>query len=70
MHCRYAGVVRIARIAGGLVLAFAGAVWLLQGLNSTVVPQSFMTGSRLWVLIGAVAFTLGLAIAWRSWKRR
>ena len=43
---------RIARIIGGITLALMGGVWILQGLNSQYAPQSFMTGSLTWVVIG------------------
>lgn len=66
----YAPSMRVAGIGGGLVLALMGAVWLLQGLNSEFVPQSFMTGSRIWIVIGALALVGGLALTRWSWSRR
>ena len=47
-----------------------GAVWVLQGLNSQFAPQSFMTGSRTWLVIGALTFAGGIALARWSWKTR
>ena len=38
-------------IVGGL-LAFVGAVWLLQGVG--ILPGSFMTGQAFWAIVGAV----------------
>ena len=61
---------RIAGIIVGLVIALMGAVWVLQGLNSTLVPQSFMTDNRIWVVIGAVAVFGGLALAKWNWQHR
>jgi len=61
---------RITGIVVGLLLALMGAVWVLQGLNSQFVPQSFMTGSRTWVVIGALAFLGGIFLTGSSWKRR
>ena len=61
---------RIAGIVGGLVIAFMGAVWMLQGLDSQFAPQSFMTGSRIWIVIGALALVGGLALIRQSWTRR
>lgn len=60
---------RIVGIIAGILLAAMGVVWTLQGLNSTLVPQSFMTGSGAWVVIGLIAVTLGSAIAVWSWRR-
>ncbi len=56
------------RLAVGLVLAVAGVVWVLQGLNVSWAPQSFMTGDWRWVLVGLVAVIggVGLLVAGRS----
>ncbi|MEO8509606.1 MAG: hypothetical protein ABI534_00020 [Chloroflexota bacterium] len=53
----------------GLLLAGAGLVWLLQGLNVPIVPRSFMTGDITWVVIGALCITAGLGLAVWSWRR-
>jgi len=34
---------RIAKIIGGMLAAFVGIVWMLQGFGATYVPTSFMT---------------------------
>lgn len=47
---------RWQRLAGVALVAI-GAVWLLQGLR--VLPGSFMTGSLLWAVIGAVCILVG-----------
>jgi hypothetical protein len=47
-----------------------GVVWMLQGFNATFVPQSFMTGSPLWIVIGAVAVVGGLAVVRWNWRQR
>jgi peptidoglycan/LPS O-acetylase OafA/YrhL len=57
---------RAAGFVIGIVLALIGAVWVLQGLNSQLVPQSFMTGTRTWLVIGGVTCAIGLGIAWRN----
>lgn len=61
---------RIAGLVVGIVFALMGAIWLLQGLNSQIVPQSFMTGSQTWIVIGATTFVCGAALARWSWGRR
>jgi hypothetical protein len=53
----------------GALIAVAGAIWILQGLN-VIVTASFMTGSRIWVVIGAVAVVGGCALSWWGWSRR
>jgi hypothetical protein len=53
----------------GVFVALAGLVWILQGLN-IIVSSSFMTGSRTWVVLGAVAVVAGGAISARGWTRR
>jgi hypothetical protein len=44
----------------GVLLAFMGAVWFLQGIN--VLPGSFMTGQTKWAIIGGVAFVAGIVL--------
>ena len=60
---RYAGVV------GGMFVALIGLVWTLQGLGSEYAPQSFMTNSRLWLIIGVATMVGGVWLARRSWRR-
>ena len=50
----------------GLLVALAGAVFALQGAG--ILPGSYMTGDRLWLVIGLVMVPIGLAMAW--WARR
>jgi hypothetical protein len=66
----YDAYVRIAGIVIGIVVTLMGAVWMLQGVNSQIVPQSFMTGSRVWIVIGAFAVVGGLALTRWNWTRR
>jgi hypothetical protein len=47
-----------------------GIVWMLQGVDSQFAPQSFMTGTRIWIVIGALALGGGLALARWSWSHR
>lgn len=53
----------------GALIAAAGAIWILQGFN-VIISDSFMTGSRIWVVIGAVAVVGGAALSWWGWSRR
>ena len=53
----------------GLLLAGAGLVWLLQGMNVPFVPKSFMTGDIAWIVIGALGIVAGLGLAFWSWRR-
>jgi hypothetical protein len=45
----------------------AGAVWILQG--SGVLPGSFMTGRRMWLIIGIIVGIVGLALAYNGIRR-
>lgn len=53
----------------GVLIAVAGAIWMLQGMN-VIVSESFMTGSRIWIVIGAAAVLAGGALSWWGWSRR
>jgi hypothetical protein len=53
----------------GVLVALGGTVWILQGLG-VIVSSSFMTGDRLWVVLGAVAVVGGAALSWWGWSRR
>jgi hypothetical protein len=48
----------------GVLLVAIGAVWTLQGAN--LLGGSFMSGSRLWLLIGLVALVSGGALLVRA----
>ena len=61
---------RIAGIVVGVLVAAMGLVWTLQGLNSTLVPRSFMTGTSTWVVIGLVTIAAGSALALWNWRQR
>jgi hypothetical protein len=41
----------------GILLALAGAVWFLQGIN--ILPGSYMTGNPQWAVNGAIAIVIG-----------
>jgi hypothetical protein len=44
----------------GVVLAIVGVIWVLQG--SGALGGSFMTGQKLWFLIGLIALIVGGAL--------
>jgi hypothetical protein len=56
---------RPTRLILAAVIALVGIVWLGQGVG--LIGGSFMTGSPLWAVIGAVlaALALGMVIAER-----
>jgi len=54
--------------AVGVVLALIGALWTLQGVG--VIGGSFMTGSRLWLIIGLIALVVGIGLIWRAMRVR
>ena len=52
----------------GVVAALLGLLFALQGMG--LVGGSFMTGQRLWLLIGVVLVVLGLFVASGTLFRR
>jgi len=52
----------------GVLLALAGLVWVAQGLNLPFAPSSFMTADRTWIVLGAAAVLVGVALV--GWARR
>ncbi|MFC2153648.1 hypothetical protein ACFLQ7_03340 [Actinomycetota bacterium] len=59
---------RIAGIVFGILMTAMGVLWMLQGINSEFAPQSFMTGSGVWVVIGLVTAAAGVGLV--AWSRR
>ncbi|MFD6065828.1 MULTISPECIES: hypothetical protein [Amycolatopsis] len=51
----------------GLVFLLVGGVWVLQGAG--VLTGSFMTGQKLWFLIGLVAFLVGVVLVAATARR-
>jgi hypothetical protein len=58
---------RLGSLILGVIAILAGAVWILQG--SGVLPGSFMTGQRMWLVIGIVVAIVGLALAYNGIRR-
>jgi hypothetical protein len=52
------------RLIVGVLLCIVGGVWFLQGIG--VIKGSFMTGTALWTIIGAVCLALGLRMIVRA----
>jgi uncharacterized membrane protein YdbT with pleckstrin-like domain len=51
---------RIALITVGVIALLIGAVFTGQGAN--LIPGSFMTGSRMWLVIGLVLAVVGIIL--------
>jgi hypothetical protein len=51
----------------GVLLVLLGGLWTLQGVG--VVGGSFMTGSRLWLVIGLFLVVAGVALLLRLRRR-
>jgi uncharacterized membrane protein len=65
---RYHLPMRILGLVIGVLLVLAGLVWIAQGLNLPLAPQSFMTADRAWVLYGAITAVGGVVLV--GWARR
>jgi hypothetical protein len=52
---------RTVTIGVGFLAILVGAVWILQGAG--ILPGSFMTGQRLWLVIGVVVAIIGIGLA-------
>ena len=59
---------RSTGIVVGVLLTLIGALWTLQGAG--VVTGSFMSGSRMWLIIGVVALIVGLGLLVRTLRGR
>jgi uncharacterized membrane-anchored protein YitT (DUF2179 family) len=44
----------------GIIIAFFGLVWFLQG--ASILPGSVMRGSQFWEVVGAVTFIIGVSV--------
>lgn len=62
------GVTRIVRPVLAVLLVLVGSVWSLQGAG--ILPGSFMTGDRLWLVIGLVCVVAGAVLLVRGRTRR
>ena len=51
---------RAVSLVLGLVGLLVGGIWILQGAG--VIAGSFMTGQRLWLVIGIAVAVVGIAL--------
>jgi hypothetical protein len=58
---------RLGSLVLGLIGLLVGAIWILQGVG--VLAGSFMTGQRLWLVIGIVVGVIGVALTYRGLRR-
>lgn len=58
---------RAVIIVLGVVGLLVGGVWVLQGAG--VLPGSFMTGQRIWLIIGVVVAVVGLLLVFSGIRR-
>lgn len=52
---------RTLSLGVGVLAVLTGAIWILQGAG--VLAGSFMTGQRLWLVIGIVVALIGIGLA-------
>jgi hypothetical protein len=66
----YPCTMKVFGLIAGILLTLVGSVWVLQGLDSTFAPRSFMTGSRLWLWAGVATAIGGFILIRSSLKHR
>ncbi len=59
---------RLVSVVLGVLLILTGGVWVGQGLG--YIRGSFMTGQRLWFVIGLGAIVAGLILIGLAARRR
>jgi hypothetical protein len=58
---------RIGSLIVGVIAILVGGVWILQGTG--MLPGSFMTGQRMWLIIGIIVAIVGVALAYNGIRR-
>ena len=58
---------RTGSLIVGMIAILVGGVWILQGTGT--LPGSFMTGQRMWLIIGIIVALIGLALAYSGIRR-
>jgi predicted RND superfamily exporter protein len=57
----------VVTFAIGLLVAFFGLIWALQGFG--VLGGSPMSNTTTWSIIGPITVLIGIAVAVFSWRR-
>jgi hypothetical protein len=57
----------VVTFAIGLIVALFGLIWALQGFG--VIPDSPMSNTTTWSVIGPITALIGVVIAVFSWRR-
>ncbi|HME75571.1 hypothetical protein [Mycobacterium sp.] len=57
----------VVTLAFGLIVAFFGVIWALQGFG--VLLGSPMSNTTTWSITGPITALIGIAIAVFSWRR-
>lgn len=58
---------KTGRLVAGVLAVLTGGVWILQGTG--ILPGSFMSGQRMWLLIGLVVALVGLVLVYNGLRR-
>jgi hypothetical protein len=60
--------VRLPLVIPAVILVLLGLLWVLQGAG--VLAGSFMSGQKLWLVIGLVVALAGLGLGYLGLRRR
>lgn len=61
-------VARTVALVVGILAVLGGLVWIGQGAG--LIPGSFMTGDRTWLVIGIVVAAVGAYLIYLGTRRR
>jgi len=57
----------VVTLAIGLIVAFFGLIWALQGFG--VIGGSVMSNTTTWSIAGPITALIGIAVAVFSWRK-
>ena len=57
------------RAIGGAIIIATGLVWMAQG-SGLLVGSGFMVGDPTWIVLGAIAVAIGIALMWVGLRGR